>query len=194
MPFHTTPNFHFHPTYARQPSAFDLMHYIRSRCAPDDRSPEDYVDPHSIPSWQVAQLLTEAYFHSIQGSFRFIEREQFLRALWHIYDHATITTALDWSQRRTLALANVMWAIGAKWMEMTRPGLQNLYENEGSPLIENQLMHYARARALGLDHRVQVDHPNLEMVEGMALLSFYLLSNGSIHRSVSQHPSVLVVH
>lgn len=139
----------------------------------------------SLPSWELAELLTEAYFHSIQGAFRFVEREQFLKDLEKVYSDPATNTALDWPLRRTLALANVMWAIGAKWMEMTHIDQQLLLQNAGVPLVENQLMYYARARALGLDHRMQVDHPNLEVVQGMAVLSFYLLSNGSIHRQVS---------
>lgn len=160
----------------------------RSSCTPADQAIEDYVDAHLTPSWQVAQVLTEAYFHSIQGAFRFIEREQFFQDLRHIYN-ATITTPLGWPQRRTLAVANVMWAIGAKWMEMTQLDRQTHPDNAGVPLVENQLVYYARARSLGLDHRMQVDHPSLETVQGMAILSFYLLSNGSVHKFVPSHPS-----
>lgn len=129
-------------------------------------------------------MLTEAYFQSIRGAFCFIEREQFLQDLRQIYHNIIITTPLDWPQRRTLALANVMWAIGAKWMEMTRLDRQAHLDDADEPLVENQLMYYARARSLGLDHRMQVDHPNLETVQGMAILGFYLLSNGSVHKFV----------
>lgn len=130
-------------------------------------------------------MLTEAYFHSIQGAFRFVERDQFLQDLKRVYNDST---TLDWPRRRTLALANVMWAIGAKWMDLTHIDRQPVLHNGGIPLIESHLMYYARARALGLDHRMQIDHPSLDMVQGLAVLSFYLLSNGSIHRSVSPNP------
>lgn len=42
--------------------------------------------------------------------------------------------------------------------------------------------YYARARALGLDHRVVFDHPDIDQVQGMGLLSLYLLFNGSVTR------------
>jgi hypothetical protein len=137
-----------------------------------------------VPSWQVAQVLTEAYFHSIQGCFRFLERKEFFYELGRVYEEIAERSAPSWSQRKTLALANMMWAVGARWL-----GLIGLKERISSDLgqgivIEDQLMYYARARSLGLDHRMQLEHPSLDMVQGMAVLGFYLLSNGSVHRFV----------
>ena len=132
----------------------------------------------------MAEVLSEAYFHAVQGAFRFVEREQFFRDLENVFNNSAVRSALDWPLRRTLALANVMWAVGAKWLEITQIDRQPLLQNAEGSLVENQLMYYARARALGLDHRMQVDHPSLETVQGLAVLGFYLLSNGSIHRLV----------
>lgn len=133
-------------------------------------------------------MLTEAYFHSIQGCFRFLERSQFYRDLRRVYDNVAEHKAPDWPQRRTLAVANMIWTVGARWIELTKLNERNYMDNSSEPMIEDQLIYYARARALGLDHRMQLDHPSLETVQGLAVLGFYLLSNGSIQRSVHCFP------
>jgi hypothetical protein len=43
-------------------------------------------------------------------------------------------------------------------------------------------VYYARARALGLDHRVMLDAQNLYGVKALSVLSFYLFMNGSVTR------------
>ena len=50
--------------------------------------------------------------------------------------------------------------------------------------LHNHIEFYARARALGLDHRVVFDHPVLEQIQSLGLLGFYLYINGSIARQV----------
>ena len=47
----------------------------------------------------------------------------------------------------------------------------------------------ARARALGLDHRMLFQHPDVEMTQAIGVLGFYLLINGSIQRSAYQYPT-----
>jgi hypothetical protein len=144
---------------------------------------EDHVDPSIIPFWQAAMVLTEAYFHSVQGAFRFVQRGQFYSELCRMYEfQATGNMRHDWSQRAFLSLANILWATGARWLQQT--GLNNRQvPGLGIPeAMEHHTIYFARARALGLDNRVQLDHPSIGMVQGLALLSFYLLTNSSVHR------------
>ena len=171
-------------------SSLDTL--CRSSCDPTDYVLEDYVDASLVPSGRTVQVLTEAYFESVHGAFRFIDREQFLYDFRQIFDGATVPTVFDHLQRSTLATANVTWAIGAKWIEMTQLDRHTLSNNASAPLIENHLVYYARARSLGLDHRMQIDHPSLGSVQGMAILSFYLLSNGSIHKFRPFYPKLFL--
>lgn len=70
--------------------------------------------------------------------------------------------------------ANMVWAFSARWLELAMPSrFQDL---------ESHLVFYARARALGLDHRVPFDHPNLDMIENTGVLVAYLLMNGSVSK------------
>lgn len=129
---------------------------------------EDRIDQYQTPSFFMSLVLSEAYFHAVQGAFPFIIREQFLGNLY------TISSYYSWIARRWLAKANIVWATGSKWLEMT--GMND------QASTENHQHYYARARALGLDHRVVFDHPDIDQVQGIGLLALYLLFNGSITR------------
>lgn len=131
---------------------------------------EDHVDERSWPPFNTALILTEAYFHAMQGAFSFIQRDQFLDDLVNFPREQSVWS---WAERRWLSLANLVWAIGSKWLHIAK-----LHHDT----VEDHLVYYARTRALGLDHRVVFDHPDVPRVQAIGLLAFYLLINGSIAR------------
>jgi hypothetical protein len=132
---------------------------------------EDHVNALELPPEGLTSFLSETFFHCVQGAFDFTIREQFLQDLneFHRFPHS-----LSWDQRRWLGLANIMWAIASKWLQMA--GF------EGESRLESHSVYYARARGLGLDHRVLFDHPNLVAIQALGLISFYLYVNGSMNR------------
>ena len=142
---------------------------------------EDCIDPFQLPPWQTAEMLSDAYFRSLHGTFRFVDYENYLQDLRKLYEKTSVTIASLWHLRPFLALSNVMWATGARWLQLLNlePQVNSLM---GNLVLEGHLSYYARARALGLDHRVQIDHPSMESIQGMAVLALYLLQNGSINR------------
>jgi hypothetical protein len=132
---------------------------------------EDHVDPTTWPAFELSIILSEAFFHAVQGVFPFILREDFLQRLLKF---PRGTAHLSWSDRHWLATANLVWAVGSKWLHMCHlaaPGF-----------CDHHLMYYARARALGIDHRVMFDHPDIGRVEAIGILAFYLMINGSVTR------------
>jgi hypothetical protein len=132
---------------------------------------EDAVDECYLPPVHAATVLAGAYFHAVQGAFHFTMQETFLQNLVAFPRHKRQPS---WKERRWLALANIVWAVGAKWVEMAQ--LNPPEQTDPHPV------YYARARALGLDHRVMADHPDVERVQGIGILSLYLLTNGSVTR------------
>jgi hypothetical protein len=132
---------------------------------------EDFVVHNHIPPLPTALLLGEAFLHALQGSFPFVQHQTLLDNLPSFYADGFPST---WAERRLLALCNMMWATGAKWLETMQ--LNQFIDTE------HHLMYYARARALGLDHRIQFDRPDLLTLQGMGVLAFYLFVNGSIQR------------
>jgi hypothetical protein len=132
---------------------------------------EDHISELERPPLETALILSEAYFHALQGAFQFVGRDSFLTTL-HSLPHQNMV--LNWRQRRWLALANVVWAIGSKWLQISK--LDHVYQSD------SHLIYYARARRLGLDHRIMFDHSDVERVQAMGILAFYLFINGSVTR------------
>ncbi|KAK5273911.1 hypothetical protein LTR96_000511 [Exophiala xenobiotica] len=132
---------------------------------------EDYVDPLHWPGQPAVHILSEAFFHSVPNALHGISREQFLGEL---HTFAQYHGSLSWDQRRWLALSNLIWAVGSRWLH--RSMLADL------PGLDNHLLYYARARALGLDHRVILGDPDIHSVKKLGLLSLYLYINGSVTR------------
>lgn len=132
---------------------------------------EDDISELDRPPIETAVILSEAYFHALQGAFHFVGRDDFLTTL-HSFPQEN--TPIEWSQRRWLALANLVWAVGSKWLQIAQ--LNHIDHSD------SHLVYYARARRLGLDHRVVFDHPDVERVQAMGILAFYLFINGSIAR------------
>lgn len=142
---------------------------------------EDILVSEDIPPPEVAHLLAEACFHSLQGAFMFIYRAEFLDTLSHFPPNRPVLT---WRQRQWLAIANIIFAIGARWLQYTH--MDDVISDY------NHIEFYARARSLGLDHRVVFDHPVLEQVQSLGLLGFYLFVNGSVARQVLLRSHVVV--
>jgi hypothetical protein len=134
---------------------------------------EDYVNAFHWPGGVAVQILSEGFFHALQSIFDFFARDEFLAELHQFPHHQTSFT---WEQRRWLALTNLIWAIGSKWVHHA------MLNDE--PEVENHLVYYARARALGLDHRVMLDAQTFYGVKALGMLSFYLFMNGSVTRYV----------
>ena len=134
---------------------------------------EDYVDALHWPGDVTARILFEAFFHALHGIFDGFARD---RVITELDGFPRNRRSHSWDERRWLAIANLMWAIGSKW-------LQQAMLDDG-PGMENHLVYYARSRALGLDHRVMLDHPGLQGINALGILSFYLFANGSVFRYV----------
>jgi hypothetical protein len=92
---------------------------------------EDYLEAGLLPSPDTAILLTEACFHCMHDGFWFMDRNAFLQNLSHVL---RVRSVHSWAERRWLAMANVVWAIGAKWLQM--PKLDKY--------VETHLAYYAR--------------------------------------------------
>lgn len=142
---------------------------------------EDRVDALEWPSLPNATMLSKAYFDSLHGIFPFIDEDQYYDVMNHFPRQIA---GLSWDERRWLSMANLVFGLGSRWLYLSAP------DNEyGS---EDHLMYYARARALGLDHRLLFDHPTLEQVQALGLLALYLFVNNSISRLVMFFPLVMV--
>lgn len=134
---------------------------------------EDYINPYELPSKDIALLLTEAFLQATSRLNSFYDEKSFLEKTIH-YTQTQQRGPINDTQ--WLAQANMAWALGARWLKVV--GLQH-----PGARIDDHSYFYARARALGIDHRVRLDHPSLELVAALGVLTVYLYSNGSISRA-----------
>lgn len=139
------------------------------------------VDDESLgaldrPPLKTAVELSEAYFDSLHTVFPFVDADQYREIIQQYFHHPP---SASWDERRWLSTANVIFGLGSKWLHLAAP--------ESTYRAEDHLTHYARARALGLDHRLPFDHPTLEQVQALGVLALYLFINNSIAKFVLCH-------
>jgi hypothetical protein len=138
---------------------------------------EESVDPMEVPPLPIATVLVDSYFETVHGSFPLVDKELFMDVLISRFHSRP---PLSWEGRRWLSMANIIFAVGAKWMYLTRPrraDMQGLNVGPGDHIV-----YYARARSLGLDHRLIMDHPLLEQIQALGILGLYLIVNHQISR------------
>ena len=138
---------------------------------------EERVDPMEVPPLPIATVLAEAFFDTVHSSFPLIDKDLFMD---NLVRRSHKQPALSWEGRRWLSTANIIFAIGAKWMYLTRPLGAVVQEFNVGP--GDHIVYYARARSLGLDHRLIMDHPLLEQIQALGVLGLYLIVNHQISR------------
>jgi hypothetical protein len=138
---------------------------------------EDSVDPMEVPPLPIAKVLAESYFETVHGSFPLVAQEEFMRVLFSQFHSRP---PLSWKGRRWLSMANIIFAVGAKWLYLTRPRQADVQGPNVGP--GDHIVYYARARSLGLDHRLIMDHPLIEQIQALGILGLYLIVNHQISR------------
>jgi hypothetical protein len=138
---------------------------------------EDSVDPMEMPPLRIATALAEAYFETVHGSFPLVNKDSFMDVL---ITHFHNRPPLSWNGRRWLSTANIIFAVGAKWLYLTRPRRTDMQLPTVGP--SDHIVYYARARSLGLDHRLIMDHPLIEQIQALGILGLYLVVNHQISR------------
>ncbi|KAK5191561.1 hypothetical protein LTR20_007658 [Exophiala xenobiotica] len=132
---------------------------------------EESVDEYQWPS--MAATMAGAFFDTLYPTFPFVNKEQFLQELSQSYflpDRHPLG-----ERRRWLAMANMIFCLGSKWL---------MQGSANSPVgQEDHLVYYARARKLGLDHRIILDHPTPTQVDALGLVALYLTMNHQITRA-----------
>lgn len=126
---------------------------------------EDFLNPFEWPGPTIARRLAVTYFSVIHPCIPIIDS----RAFWARFESLPLTGPGTFEDRCDLATINLVFAIGAQFNYATNVEIYRVKFDH--------LTYYARARALGLDHRVPYDHPNLAQVRAMGLLTVYLLIN-----------------
>lgn len=128
------------------------------------------VDPYEMPPQEHAQMLFMTYMTRVHPSFPFVGRinlqNQFTRFL-----------ARPGSQPppKWLAIINMIFAIAAKY--------SHLIQAEWQADERDHLIYFTRARMLAIDADTMFNHPDLQMIQILSLMSLYLMTVDQVNRS-----------
>lgn len=135
-----------------------------------DLSAPDRVNELELPPRHVADLFVNAYFTTVHSSFPMLLKRHFFQA----YEQCFTPYAQPMS-RRWRAILNLVFAIGAKYLALTRA--------EGCD-EHDHLTFFSRARSLSLDNGALWQKGDLEQVQVIALATLYLTTTEHINRYV----------
>jgi hypothetical protein len=121
------------------------------------------------PPPAVARALVDSYFEKVHVSFPILSRNDFYRKFETFPKDQVLSEDQCW-----LALANMVFAIGAKLAHLTNADFR------GDD--RDHLVYYARARALGMDHRTLNQDPELQHTACLGVLGLYLLTTDQLNR------------
>ena len=127
------------------------------------------VDPYELPPPEVANHLFNAYMQRVHPSFPFIGRlnltNQFRRF---------ISGTVHRPPEKWLAIVNLIFAIGARY--------SHLINADWKGDDRDHLIYFTRARLLAVNSETLFQHPDLQMIQVLSLMSLYLLCSSQINR------------
>ncbi|PSN62764.1 hypothetical protein BS50DRAFT_128596 [Corynespora cassiicola Philippines] len=132
------------------------------------------VDPFEIPPLAVAQNLLDVYMETVQDSFPILSRQCFTSQFRQYFTSISRGSPLVIS-RRWLAILNLVFAIGTRYLHLTRVGW--LEDDQGHQIFQS------RAQILGFSGPDLVSLPDLLQIQITVLLAFYFFSVGHINRA-----------
>lgn len=130
------------------------------------------VDLFEMPTPDHARILFNIYMDRVHPTFPIVGRinlqNQFTKFL---------ARPMNRPPRKWLAIINVIFAISAK--------LSHLVQAEWRGDERDHLIYFTRARLLSVDADTIFNHPDLQMIQILGLMSFYLLSVEQVNRAWS---------
>ena len=129
----------------------------------------DQVEPFEHPPRQVVEFLLQTYFESVQPSFPIVGKVNFSSQVQNYLDNNRVMPGRNW-----LAILNLIFAIAAKY--------SHLVESELRGDERDHIIYFTRARLLSMDGDWFLSQPELQRIQIVGLMSFYLMSINQINR------------
>ena len=131
------------------------------------------VNPFELPPRDTAQMLLDGYVATVQDSFPVLSETVF-RCQFDQYYTSMLQGMPSTVSHRWLAILNLAFAIGAKYLQLTDADVQSNGHDHH--------VYWSRAHVLGLDGSSLVAHPDLMQIQMTALVAFYFLCIGHVNR------------
>ncbi|KIX06227.1 uncharacterized protein Z518_04202 [Rhinocladiella mackenziei CBS 650.93] len=128
------------------------------------------VDPYEMPTPEAANNLFYAYMERVHSSFPVVGRLNLTRQFGRFVGGTVQRPPGKW-----LAIINLIFAIGAKY--------SHLINAEWKGDERDHLIYFTRARLLSMNSETMFQHPDLQQIQILGLMSFYLLCIGQVNRA-----------
>ena len=130
------------------------------------------VDPYELPTPEVANHLFNAYMERVHPSFPVIGKVN-LRAQFRKFIGGTVQRPPE----KWLAILNMIFAIAARYSHLIKADWRG---DE-----RDHLIYFTRARLLTMSSETLFQHPDLQHIQVLGLMSFYLLCVSQVNRCVN---------
>lgn len=128
------------------------------------------VDPYEMPSRETAQHLFNAYITRVHPSFPVVGKLNLSNQFQKF-----ISGSVQRPPEKWLAIINLIFAIGATY--------SHLIKAEWAGDERDHLIYFTRARMLSMNSETIFHHPDLQQIQILGLMTFYLMCISQINRA-----------
>lgn len=128
------------------------------------------VDPYEMPTRETAQHLFNAYITRVHPAFPIVGKLNLSNQFQKF-----IAGSVQRPPEKWLAIINLIFAIGATYSHLIKA------EWEGDE--RDHLIYFTRARMLSMNSETIFQHPDLQQIQILGLMTFYLMCISQINRA-----------
>ena len=132
----------------------------------------EQVDPYEVPTAETARNLFNAYMTRVHPTFPIVARANLTIQFQKFLSGQAKKPPEKW-----LAILNLIYAIGAKY--------SHLIQADWKGDERDHFIYFTRARLLSVNSETLFQHPDLQMIQIMGLVTVYFLSISQINRAWS---------
>jgi len=129
------------------------------------------VAPYEMPTNEHARMLFNTYMSRVHPAFPIVGRMNLHNQFFKFMSK----NGSQQAPRKWLAIINLIFAIAAKY--------SHLIEAEWAGDDRDHVIYFTRARMLAITDETVFNHPDLQMIQILGLMSYYLTSIDQIHRA-----------
>ena len=129
----------------------------------------DQVDPFELPPKHIADQFFQSYLDTVHPAFPILGKSTFINQYQTFANRENVNTGNNWR-----AILNLIFAIAAKY--------SHLIQAEWRGDERDHLIYFTRARMLGFNGESILAHPELQQIQIVGLMAFYLTATNQINR------------
>ena len=129
----------------------------------------DQVDAFELPPKHIADQFFQSYLDTVHPAFPILGKSTFISQYQTFANREGINTGNNWR-----AILNLIFAIAAKY--------SHLVQADWRGDERDHLIYFTRARMLGFNGESILAHPELQQIQIVGLMAFYLTAINQINR------------